>query len=438
MLIQLTISNFKSVRDEQTIDFYAPFKRDERAENTFPFPESKMRVLRAVGFYGPNAAGKSTVFEALGAIIEMIIDDGFKPEKHIPYYNPYRFDPALRSSPTSFALEFALPVEGILPYRRFVYEVSFDKTSFLKEKLSAYQLTGRSITLFLRKPKDTYKSIRLHAKLLSEGKRISFFRNQSYLSAAWKAADAPETLRILASYLCGEFRLSKYKKLPGIRSLDRDKIASALLPYADFGIKKVIAKKRSIDPERIAAMQKYLSKDEFEAALASMKKRNDAPEYVFSHSDDNDDKSLIKLEEESDGTQAFFSILPRVIDNLDNGFTMLDDEIDTSMHPFLAEFIIRLFNDPEVNVNNAQLLFSTHNLALLSESLLRKDQIWFAEKRNGASEYFSLQDFDDKNVTPSSPFASWYSEGRFGGIPRIDYDGFVKAIKRLRKEAENA
>lgn len=438
MLIQLAISNFKSIRGEQTIDFYAPFKRSERTENTFSCLVSKMRILRSIGFYGPNAAGKSTVFNALETIIEMIIDEGFRPEKNISYYNPYRFDSMLRSRPTSFTLEFALPVEGILPYSRFVYEVSFDKASFLKEKLSAYQLTGRSITLFSRRPKDTYKSIKLHDKILSEGKRIPFFCNQSYLSAAWKAADAPETLRILASYLCGEFSLSKYKKSIAIRSLDREKIASALLPYADFGIKKVIAKKRSIDPERIATMQKYLSKDEFEAALASMKKRNDVPEYVFSHTDDDDVKSLIKLEEESDGTQAFFRILPRVIDNLDNGFTMLEDEIDTSMHPFLAEFIIRLFNDPEVNVNNAQLLFSTHNMALLSESLLRKDQIWFAEKRNGASEYFSLQDFDDKKVTPSSPFSKWYSEGRFGGVPRIDYDGFVQAITRLRKDAENA
>jgi hypothetical protein len=49
-----------------------------------------------------------------------------------------------------------------------------------------------------------------------------------------------------------------------------------------------------------------------------------------------------------------------------------------------------------------------------------------------------LQDFDDKKVTPSSPFSKWYSEGRFGGVPRIDYDGFVQAITRLRKEAENA
>lgn len=438
MLIQLAIKNFKSVRDEQIIDFYAPFKRDERAENTFPLPESKIRVLRSVGFYGPNAAGKTTVFDVLVTIIEMIVDPDFKPEKNIKWYNPYRFDPVLRSCPTTIELEFALPVSGILPYRSFRYAVSYDKTHYINERLYAMPITGRRVTLFSRGERDTYKTIKVNSGLLKEGERIPFFRNQTYLSAAWKAADAPQTLRTIASYLCGEFRLSKYLKTPAIRSLSRGKIAAALLPYADFGIKGVVERKRTIDPERIATMQKYLSKEEFEATLASMKKRNDTVEYEFSHTSDNDVKGLIKLDEESDGTQAFFRILPRVLEGLDNGFTMLEDEIDTSMHPFLAEFIIRLFNDSEVNVNNAQLLFSTHNMALLSESLLRKDQIWFAEKRDGASTYFSLQDFDDKKVTPTSPFASWYAEGRFGGIPRIDYDGFVNAIKRLRKEAVNA
>lgn len=441
MLIQLTIKNFKSVRNEQIIDFYSPVSRDERAENTFLLPESKIRVLRSIGLYGANAAGKSTLFDALSAIIRIILDDGFKPDADISAYNPYRLDELSRHSPTLLSLEFALPFEGILPYRRFLYEISFDRHHFVKERLSAYPAKGRRLVLFSRGAKDTYKTIRIRPELLKEsGRRIPFFRNQSFLSAAWKTADAPNVFRVVASYLCGEFRLAKYRKGGELHSMDRGKLAAALLPYADFGIKTVIERRRKIDPDRIAAMQKYLSKEDFEAALERMQKTNDEIDYEFSHVADakGGRASWIRLDEESDGTRAFFSFLPRVLDNLDNGFTMLDDEIDTSMHPFLVEFIIRLFNDPEVNVNNAQLLFSTHNLALLSESLLRKDQIWFAEKRDGVSEYFSLQDFDDKKVHPDSPFAAWYTEGRFGGVPKIDYAGFVKAVKKLRKEVEDA
>ena len=439
MLIQLTMKNFKSVRDEQVIDFYAPIKRGGRTENVCPLPESKINVLRSVGLYGANAAGKSTVFDALSTLIGLIVDADFKPDAPIAFYDPYRLSEATRCQPTSLSLEFVLPIKGILPYRHYLYEVSFDRTRICQERLWAYPAQGRRMRLFSRGRKDTYKTIKISQGMVQDDdQKISFFSNQTYLSASWKAANAPEIFRVVASYLCGEFRLSKYVRSPALNKIGKGKVAAALLPYADFGIKKVIERQRKVDPERIAAMQKYLSREEFEEALAAMKKRNSAVEYVFAHTVDAEAKSLIKLDEESEGTQAFFKMLPRMLDCLDNGFTTLEDEIDTHMHPFLAEFMIRLFNDPEVNVNNAQLLFSTHNFALLSESLLRKDQIWFAEKHDGATEYFSLQDFDDQKVHPDSPFAAWYTEGRFGGVPQIDYAGFVKAIKKLRKEAVDA
>jgi AAA15 family ATPase/GTPase len=102
------------------------------------------------------------------------------------------------------------------------------------------------------------------------------------------------------------------------------------------------------------------------------------------------------------------------------------------MHPLIAEMIIKLFNDPEVNPKGAQLIFSTHNVTLMSNELLRRDQIWFAEKENGASTYFSLADFDKNIVKPKSPFNRWYLEGRFDAIPRIDYRSIVSILKSLR------
>lgn len=438
MLIQLSIENFKSVKEEQIIDFYAPLNRTEHQDNTFPLECAKMRILRSVGLYGANAAGKSNVFNALGAIVDLIVDDRFKPDTKIAFYDPYRLDEKMRRLPTRFSLEFVLPEDGILSYRRFLYEISFNGERVYGERLQAFPDSGRRVTLFSRHAKDSYKTIRVAPFLLNEGKRVSCFNNQAYLSAAWKSAEAPEMLRVVASYLCGKFRLSKYKKSAELSSLKHGRIAAALLPYADFGIRKVVERKRKIDPESIATMQRLLSQEEFEEALLAMKRKGRGIGYAFAHSSDLSHDNLIKLEEESDGTQIFFRKLPRIMEVLDNGLTMLEDEIDRSMHPFLAEFIIRLFNDPEVNVHNAQLLFSTHNLALLSESLLRKDQVWFAEKHDGASSYYSLQDFEDDKVDARSPFSAWYVEGRFGGVPCIDYDGFVKSIKRLREEATHA
>jgi AAA15 family ATPase/GTPase len=101
------------------------------------------------------------------------------------------------------------------------------------------------------------------------------------------------------------------------------------------------------------------------------------------------------------------------------------DELDNSMHPFMAELIIKLFNDTRINKGNAQLIFSTHNINLMSSELLRRDQIWFTEKHQGMTKFYSLDDYDKKKVKPQSPFNQWYAEGRFGGVPEINYQGIV-------------
>ena len=79
-----------------------------------------------------------------------------------------------------------------------------------------------------------------------------------------------------------------------------------------------------------------------------------------------------------------------------------------------------------INKGNAQLIFSTHNINLMSSELLKRDQIWFTEKQYGVTKFYSLDDFDKKKVKPQSHFNQWYAEGRFGAIPAINYQGIVE------------
>lgn len=430
MLIQLTIENFKSIRTEQTIDFYSPIERDDQPDNTIVLEEDGFRVLRSVGLYGANAAGKSTVFEALGTIIDILDWRNCKPDEGIPFYNPYRLSKETISKPTKLALEFALPLDGMAPYRRFLFFVSFDKKAIVSEKLTAFGKNGKKHLLYSRNGNDTSKALKIGRMLTGGRRRIPFFANQAYLAAAWKAPDSPKMLRTIAGYLCGGVKLPAAVEFGEIK---KEAIATAVLPYADVGIFMTKAQKKPLNPEHVASMKKILSQEEFEAALSSMKNHSSI-EYTFVHKGDTGESASFTLDEESEGTQRFFAFLPRLLDDFDKGLTLLEDEIDAHMHPYLVELVIRMFNDPQINKNNAQLLFSTHNMGLLSERFLRKDQIWFAEKKRGASEFFSLQDFDDKKVSANSPFAQWYMDGRFGGVPNLDYKGFVQALKSLQQK----
>ena len=113
----------------------------------------------------------------------------------------------------------------------------------------------------------------------------------------------------------------------------------------------------------------------------------------------------------------------------------LKNEIENSFHPYLARMIVKIFNDPTLNINNSQLIYTTHDLSLMSSEFLRKDQVYLSEKsvENG-SVYFSLENFDS-SLKDNSPFAKWYNEGKLGGIPRIDYAQISLEIKEGLKNA---
>jgi hypothetical protein len=120
--------------------------------------------------------------------------------------------------------------------------------------------------------------------------------------------------------------------------------------------------------------------------------------------------------EESEGTKKFFRMMGPILDTLENGYTVIVDELEAKLHPLLTRAIVRMFHTPEINAKNAQLIFCTHDTGLLSHGGLRRDQIWFVEKSaKGASTLYPLSDFE--NVRKDTKIEANYIAGRFGAIP---------------------
>jgi len=104
-----------------------------------------------------------------------------------------------------------------------------------------------------------------------------------------------------------------------------------------------------------------------------------------------------------------------------NGKILIVDELDAKLHPFLTRKIINLFMDKSVNINNAQLIFATHDTNLLNIQYLRRDQIWFTEKnRADSTDLYSLVEFRDEagnKVRNDRNIEKDYINGRYGAIP---------------------
>ena len=129
------------------------------------------------------------------------------------------------------------------------------------------------------------------------------------------------------------------------------------------------------------------------------------------------------------------SILGPILDVIENGYTLVIDELDSKLHPNLVCRIVSLFNSKELNTKNAQLIFNTHDTNLLSTGLFRRDQIWFTDKNKyGEAKLYSLADFKSDEVKKNEPFEENYIRGKYGAIPFL---GFFENLNNLLTQNEN-
>jgi predicted ATPase len=138
--------------------------------------------------------------------------------------------------------------------------------------------------------------------------------------------------------------------------------------------------------------------------------------------------------QESFGTRSWFALLGPILLALDSGAVLTVDELDSSLHPGFATEVVRLFTDPEVNTEGAQLLFTSHDATLMGDRdthrLLEPDQVWLTAKdREGATELYPLSDAEPG---PNEDLERSYLLGRFGAVPRLS-QGQVGRRLRVRK-----
>ncbi len=428
MIIDFSFKNFRSFRDEAMLSLHAEYPKNNLLNNIAYPANDEIGVLRSAVVYGPNASGKSNVLLALGAIKYIVCEThAFPPTKSLLCYEPYLLSENTQNEPTEIEVEFV--IEG---GKRFRYQIKYTENKIVSESLDYFPKKSAA-NIFSRTDTDTWETINFGGYYKGGSKRIPFFDNNSYLSKAGTSAGSPKIIRDVYEYFAGMmvFGLDYVMPIASIYKHDSMlSITSDVLKYLDVGISGISKKEKDFQnlpsdmPNRFR--ERYIRENKFE--------------FMFHHKDDSGKDVLFRKAEESEGTQKLFSMLPAIVSCLKLGNVIVMDELETSFHPHIAEMLIKIFNDPEINVNNSQLIFTTHNVELMSPRLFRRDQIWFVNKTAGASRLYSLDEFDKSTVTSSSPFGDWYSDGRFGAIPHLRYKdicNYLVDILNLRNDQES-
>jgi hypothetical protein len=162
------------------------------------------------------------------------------------------------------------------------------------------------------------------------------------------------------------------------------------------------------NPEHKKKLEEFLAFADTGVTGFRLDKRSDGVDVSSQHGmysqGENVGKSDLPLKEESFGTRALLFIGCRILQALQHGNPFFIDEMDSGLHSYITQLIVDIFRNQRINRYNAQLIFTTHDVNLLDQNTIRKDQVWFTSKdEQGVSELFSLSDFED--VREDTPFA---------------------------------
>ncbi len=423
MIIDLSVKNFLSIKEEQLYSLHADRNLSHLTDN-LAYLETNFATVRTSAILGSNASGKTNLLFAIKAILFIVSDTHkFDRSSTIDCYNPYLLSAETKNSPCELSIEFWLDDQ------RHIYSVSFDSNEIYSESLYYYPLS-QPAKIFERISSENWKegegiSFGTHYK--GGRKQFAYHPNMSYLSVAGSSADSPEMIKRVFNYFNEKIIFDSSNE---VADWEEDKLAvqamTTLISSVDLGISNFRYQDFELTKEQLKMLE-IVPKEVRKKAIEDLSK-----EVVFSHL--GEDGKIVEISNslESKGTLRLFKNFPNAMAALKFGTVLIIDEIESSYHSHVVELLISLFQDPEINIHNAQLIFTTHAFHIIKSSMMRKDQIWLAQKFNGATEYVSLEQFDS-SLRDNSPFDKWYDEGRLGGIPAIDYKSISDSLKAIVK-----
>ena len=149
--------------------------------------------------------------------------------------------------------------------------------------------------------------------------------------------------------------------------------------------------------------------------IAIQKGASTIEELLFSQKGQQGYQKEMKIAAQSDGTVRLLTLIPALYAAIYQEKVLFVDEIDNSIHPNLMFNLLKFYTD---HSSNGQLIFTTHTTHLLNQQeLMRPDEVWLTEKKDGATKLYSLNDFKLHNTLN---IENGYLEGRYGGVPEIE------------------
>ncbi|MCF0049229.1 ATP-binding protein [Dyadobacter sp. LJ53] len=414
MIVEFSVKNFRSINTLQTLSFVATGLKSadeysEVDENNI-CEEGDLRLLKTVGIYGANGSGKSNIISALNHFLTAIKSEA-SASSNLEYLN----DPFLyqdNSEQTESFFQIVLLLNG----RKFRYGFTVKEGNrnsndqivtnewlfgIVEKNMSAY-FTREGLVV---SPRRVLNAEKIPSELP--------YNHSLYLTQA-AAFDGTGICARIRQYLKGRtlsnsangsvnFRRHSFKM---VEQEDTKETLIYLLSVFNLKFTDITIQDQK-DNEK--GLNKIYSLDRID--FWKIIKLNETEKKI----------RLNLIKNESAGTQKLFELAGFLLSvfSMSVGGLLILDEIDSNFHPSLLIKLISLFNDPLINSNRTQLLFTSHDTNLLSPAIMRRDQFYFAEKlEDDSTRLYSLADL--KGIRNDADFAKSYLAGLYGATPTLD------------------
>ncbi len=427
MIEEITFKNVLSFKEEQTFSFEATSDTTFESQHVVTMPNG-IRLLKLGIVYGPNAGGKSNLLYAISMLRDFMMFDPQNMDKPTGF-EQFMLDKDTPNQPSEFSVKFW--VGGI----RYWYQLKATRQQVLHEKLSYYKTT-QPIKVFERILEDGQSVLSFNPAVQKIGQEeqkaltLNCLPNKSFFAARGRVNMKMDHVDAVRTWIRDKFMpmvgphtsMGQYCMKKIREDVNFKEHILKFMHQADFNVTGVDEKMEEtpLSPQ----FRKYLQIDDSipKNEKKELLSQNSYKEHVlgFKHTVENErgqEVYELSTHQESEGTTRVMGVEAAIYEAVKNDSILMIDEIESSLHPKLIEFIIQEYI---INSNESQMLLTTHYPGLLNtvDDLVRKDNIWFVEKdRSGASDLYSLVEF--KGLNKISNIGNAYSHGQFGALPNI-------------------
>lgn len=392
-ILNLTISNHKSIKDE------APLDLTHATLHTLNPPRGTQwddHLHHVAGIYGPNGSGKTNLLEALRHVQSAIATLLPLGANALPYM-PYDV-----SKPTVYSVEF------IHDGARYEYALSRNAEGIAGESLRVAR--KRWNTIYSRDKHGAVKGLKglPHVNV-----------NELVITRASLMGD-PQVKPVRDALTTGVkvFRVGDPSMEDAYLHIARHLLSrrldttalSTLAQVADLGTTSI----ELCAPQRPALSARHAPADREDAEVALAKALPHILEFQYG------ERTVPHAAfSASSGSIMWLALAIAAVDALTGGQVLVVDDLTASLHPDLGRVIIDWFTSPTANQSGAQLIFTSHDIALMDIGrgpISNRERIWFTEKNSaGATTLYQLSEFT--GLQSGSNITKNYLEGRFGATP---------------------